>query len=241
MEYNRIDAITPETLTENICRVQMVMNRYNIHDAKFIFNMDQSGSSFEKIIGRSLRKGVGLIGQKLMQRTISTKGNLNRVTIMPVVSAAGKAFTHCLSFPGKTGHYRIVRGQYQTLQDVLMDCKLYQRDPAGAESSIIFDWAKHFVKETEYLRPKNPFLLLFLDGYAAHLHCRTLNLFKQNNIITVALPAHSSHELQPLEVTVFGSYKSFLQRALHRASIQKRSLTPLTLHPLYITPIRRRS
>ena len=52
----------------------------------------------------------------------------------------------------------------------------------------------------------------------------TLYLFNRNNIITVALPAHSSHELQPLYVTVFGACKSFLQRELHRASKQKKKL-----------------
>ena len=186
VEDNRVDAITPAIVMENIARVQAVVNRYNIHNPNFIFNMDQSGSSFENIIGRSLCKGVGLKGQNLRQMTISTKRNLNRVTIMPVVSAAGKMFTRCLIFPDKTGHYRVVRGQYQTLQDVLMDCKLYYRGPAGVDASIIFDWATHFVKETENLRANNQCLLLLLDSYAAHLQYRTLYLFKRNSFITVA-------------------------------------------------------
>ena len=106
-----------------------------------------------------------------------------------------------------------------------MDCNLYHRDRSGADSAIIFDWATHFVKQTEYLRAKNQCFMLFLDDdYAAHLQYRTLALFKRNNIITVALPAHSSHELQPLHVTVFGAYKLFLQRKLHRASKQEKKL-----------------
>ena len=48
VEKNRVDSITPEIVMETIARVQAVMNRYHIHDSKFIFNMDQSGSSFEK-------------------------------------------------------------------------------------------------------------------------------------------------------------------------------------------------
>ena len=222
VEDSRVDAITMEKVTEHIARVQAAMDRYHINDPRFIFNMDQTGSSFEKIIGRSLRKGVGRKGQHLIQKTIRTKGDLVRVTVMPVVSAAGKAYTPCVIFPGKTPHYRIVKGQGQTLHNVWMDCLLYHRDPPGADSEIVFDWAKSFVKETESLRRNKQHLLLILDGYSAHLQFRTLDLFRKNNIITIALPSHSSHELQPLDVTVFGAFKSYLQRELHMASQTKK-------------------
>ena len=66
--------------------------------------------------------------------------------------------------------------------------------------------------------------MLLLNGYYAHLQYKTLKLFRDNNIITIAVPSHSTHELQPLDVTVFGACKSFLQRELHRASKNKKPL-----------------
>ena len=98
------------------------MDSYRIHDPRFIFNMDQSGCSFGKIIGRSLRKGVGSRGSNLVQKNITIKRDLDRVTIMPVVSAEGKAYTPCPKFPSKTAHYRTVRCEYQTVQHALIDC-----------------------------------------------------------------------------------------------------------------------
>ena len=122
VEDKCVMAMTPEHVSEHIARIKAAMDRYHIHDPPFIFNMDQSGCSFGKIIGRSLRKGVGSQGSNLVQKNITIKGDLDRVTTMPVVSAEGKAYTPCLKFPGKTPHYRTVRCEYQTVQHVLRDC-----------------------------------------------------------------------------------------------------------------------
>lgn len=45
-----------------------------------------------------------------------------------------------------------------------------------------------------------------------------LHLFLSDRILVVALPAHLSHFLQPLDVSVFSAYKSYLQREIHNAA-----------------------
>lgn len=45
--------------------------------------------SLAKVVGRSLRKGVGRQNDDLLQITVRKKGELDRVTIMPIVSADG--------------------------------------------------------------------------------------------------------------------------------------------------------
>ena len=82
----------------------------------------------------------------------------------------------------------------------------------------MMQWARNFVDETCHLRRNNQKLLVILDGYGGHIQYYTLKLLRDNNIFVIALPAHSSHRLQPLEVTVFGLYKSFLQAEIHRAA-----------------------
>lgn len=64
--------------------------------------MDQSGSFFEKIVGRSLRKRIGVTRNNLSQKTVRTKVDLNNVTVMPVILADGKAHTPVVVNPGAT-------------------------------------------------------------------------------------------------------------------------------------------
>ena len=45
-------------------------------------------------------------------------------------------------------------------------------------------------------------------------------MLADNNVVVLALPAHTSHVRQPLDVSVFGVYKSYLQEEVHRASRQ---------------------
>ena len=222
IEDKRLAEVTMPVVCEHIAGVNAVLQRFNIKDPKYIFNLDQSGSSFAKMTGRSLWKGVGPKHTALIQSTVRTKGNLERVTVMPVVSAAGTTCKPVMGFPGKQAHFSRVKGEIQTLHSFLPPCYLYQRELPGVNTEIMYDWARHFVEETTNLRANRQHLLLILDGYGAHVQFQTLQLLIENNIIVIALPAYTSHVLQPLDVSVFSSYKSNLQKEIHEASRSKK-------------------
>ena len=68
------------------------------------------------------------------------------------------------------------------------------------------DWIRHFDQHTKS-RTKGPYRVLILDGHESH-HSTDFELYcKQNNIITLCMPSHSSHKLQPLDVGCFGPLK----------------------------------
>lgn len=50
--------------------------------------------------------------------------------------------------------------------------------------------------------------LLILDGHSSYLTAEFDNFCKQNAIICLCMPAHTSQLLQPLDVSVFGPLKS---------------------------------
>ena len=54
------------------------------------------------------------------------------------------------------------------------------------------------VRETEL------HLLLFLDGHKSHISLDLLEWAKERKIILFILPAHTSHILQPLDVSCYG-------------------------------------
>eukprot|EP00178_Gracilaria_changii_P009132 TRINITY_DN2699_c0_g1_i1.p1 TRINITY_DN2699_c0_g1~~TRINITY_DN2699_c0_g1_i1.p1 ORF type:complete len:143 (+),score=16.37 TRINITY_DN2699_c0_g1_i1:293-721(+) len=140
-----------------------------------MFNTDQSGASFAKMKGRSLRKSVGLQNACLVQNCVSKKRNIKHVTIMSVVSACGKTYKLAVVFPEKLAHYRKAKDQTQSLQSVLPDCYFFQRNPAKVDSIIVFKWPKGFVEVTKTLCDHVQNLLPLLDGYGAHVQYSSLN------------------------------------------------------------------
>ena len=51
-------------------------------------------------------------------------------------------------------------------------------------------------------------LLLLLDGHSSHFEPETIRIAKEENIIIFCLPPHTTHELQPLDCTLFGPLKT---------------------------------
>lgn len=68
------------------------------------------------------------------------------------------------------------------------------------------EWIKHFDKHTRE-RTKGSKRLLVLDGHESHHSYEFEEYCKDNAIITLCMPAHSSHILQPLDVGCFGPLK----------------------------------
>ncbi|KAK4095792.1 DDE-domain-containing protein, partial [Parathielavia hyrcaniae] len=63
-------------------------------------------------------------------------------------------------------------------------------------------------------RTKGKYRLLILDGHESH-HSTEFELYcRQNNSITLCMPPHSSHKLQPLDVGCFGPLKQAYGRQI---------------------------
>lgn len=70
---------------------------------------------------------------------------------------------------------------------------------------------KHFIK---YVKPsKERKVILLLDNHGSHLSIEGLTLAKENGIIMLSFPPHCSHKLQPLDRSVFKSFKSFYDKS----------------------------
>jgi DDE superfamily endonuclease len=68
-------------------------------------------------------------------------------------------------------------------------------------------YMKHFV---QFVRPcKERPALLLLDNHSSHMSINALNIAKENHIHFLSFPAHCSHRLQPLDVSVYGPMKKF--------------------------------
>jgi hypothetical protein len=70
---------------------------------------------------------------------------------------------------------------------------------------------KHFVSFS-HSSTANPTLLL-LDNHESHISYDCLQFAKENGVTMVSFPPHTTHKLQPLDVSVYGPLKRFYNAA----------------------------
>ena len=73
------------------------------------------------------------------------------------------------------------------------------------------DWLKHFDKYTKPFR-QGGYRILVLDRHESHDSVVFQDYYKENNIITLCLPAYSSYITQPLDVRCFSILKRMYGR-----------------------------
>ena len=55
----------------------------------------------------------------------------------------------------------------------------------------------------------------YIDGHSSHFEPETIKFAKDNNMIIFCLPPHTTHEAQPLDVSLFGPFKHHWKSVCH--------------------------
>ena len=162
-----------------------------------IYNFDETG-----FLMGMIASGMVVTGSKKRGKPKSVQpGSREWITVIQAINA------ECWAIPP----FIVVADQYH-LANWYQESNLpgdwvimtTQNDWTNNETG--FEWLKHFDQHTTN-RSKGFYRLLILDGHESHysadfeMHC------KENNIITLCMPPHSSHLLQPLDVGCFGMLK----------------------------------
>ena len=72
-------------------------------------------------------------------------------------------------------------------------------------------YVKHFIQNVKC--SKDAPALLLLDNHDSHLSIEALDLLKDNGVTVLSFPPHCSHKLQPLDRSVYGPFKKYVNTA----------------------------
>ncbi|ESN90941.1 hypothetical protein HELRODRAFT_145916, partial [Helobdella robusta] len=73
-------------------------------------------------------------------------------------------------------------------------------------------WFEHFCT---YAKPsKAAPALLIMDNHESHLSIDFIDMASKNGVILLTIPPHTSHKLQPLDVSVYGPFKRHFNREI---------------------------
>lgn len=190
---NRITAFNKTEVALFYKNLEKLMETYKF-TPKNIYNCDETGISTVQDPGKILAPK----GQKRVGSITSWERGKN-ITVLCTMSAAGSFIPPMFIFPRKR------------------HSPLLEKDgPAGSiyrcsengwiNTNLFLEWLLHF---TEFAKPaaEDP-ILLILDNHASHISHDIYKHCKTNNIHMLSLPPHSSHRMQPLDVTFYGPLKA---------------------------------
>ena len=158
-----------------------------------IYNVDESGITTVQNPGKILAKK----GYKRVGRVVSgEKGTTT--TIVCAMSASGHFIPPMFIFKRKRWTDLLLR-----------NCptgSIGHPSPNGwIDQDLFITYLQHFVTFSKPCET-NP-VLLVIDGHQSHKSLRAVEFARKNYITLLTLPPHSSHRLQPLDVTFFGPLK----------------------------------
>ena len=142
------------------------------------------------------------------------QGNREWTTVIQAVNSQGWALPPFIILAGKN-HL----GAWFRDNPMPRDWKLSISENGWTTNYLGLEWIKHFDQHTR-TRTKGVKRLLILDGHESH-HSVAFEEYCQNNdIITLCMPAHSSHRLQPLDVSCFSvlkrAYSLYIENLMRR-------------------------
>jgi hypothetical protein len=169
-----------------------VYDKYNFQ-CQDIYNVDETPS---RIIARKGVKQVGAV-------TSAERGSL--VTMAVAVSASGNSILPFIAFPRKKYRdYFITSGPEGSAGSA---------NKSGWMTGNDFVFMQHFIKHTRVTKDRP--VLLLLDNYQSRLAIKVLDLAKENGVVLLSFPPHTSHKLQSLDRSVYeyGPFRKFVNRA----------------------------
>ena len=143
----------------------------------------------------SQEKGVKRVGTAVSQE----KGGL--LTVCGTINAMGGFIPPFCIFPGVN-----TQPLWEEVLPINSKAEGHAKASGWMTGDNFFNYLKHFHK---YARPSKELpVLLLLDNHASHVSLAVINYCKENDIVLLSFPPHCSHELQPLDKTVYGPLKT---------------------------------
>lgn len=196
---SRSTSFNPTNVAQFFTNLSSIMGRYGFQP-EAIWNMDETSTvtvqTPDKIIAAKGKKQVGAM-------TSAERGTL--VTLAMAVNALGNSVPPHFIFPRKKYFDHFVR-------DGPRGCMGTANGSGWMQEGDFVAFLHHFAKHSNASK-QSPQLLL-LDNHSSHLSLQGIEFCRANGIVLLSFPPHCSHKLQPLDRSVYGPLKRYINSAM---------------------------
>jgi hypothetical protein len=195
-DYKRAKCEDPKIIQGWFSLVRNTVAKYGILEQD-IYNFNEAGFAMGVI---ATAKVVTSSEAKSHPKTIQP-GNREWVSIIQGVNSYGWALPPFIIFKAQNH----LSAWYEDL-GLLDNWVITLSENGWTSNSIGYEWIQHFDRHTS-TRTTRTYRLLILDGHESHLSAQFQHYCAEQKIITLCMPPHSSHILQPLDVSCFALLK----------------------------------
>lgn len=197
--FGRATAFNKPVVNHFFENLSEVMDRHKFSPSN-IYNVDETGCTTvqkpQNVVSSRGKKQVGAL-------TSGERGEL--VTVVYAVSAAGNVVPPLFIFPRVNYREHFVHGGPP-------DCIGRATRSGWINEEVFAEFLEHLVQHTRCSVDHK--ILLILDNHDTHISLRAIDVARENGIVLLTLPPHTSHKLQPLDVGVYGPFKTAYNRAI---------------------------
>jgi hypothetical protein len=209
-DYQRAKCEDPNVIRGWFELIKHTIAKYAIQESD-IYNFDETGFMMGVI-------STGMVvtssdGRKQAKKT--QPGNREWVTVIQAVSSVGYAVPPFLVMAGKNH----LESWYDEV-DFPPQWRAGVTSNGWTTNEMGMEWVRHF-EEFTVPRKVVVYRLLVLDGHESHHSVEFEEYCKERNIITLCMPPHSSHLLQPLDVSCFSPLKKAYGRQIEELMRQQ--------------------
>jgi len=175
-------------------RVEQTRQAYGILDED-TYNFDETGFMMGVAATSKVVTGSDTVGRA---KTVQP-GNRDWVTTIEGISASGWLIPPFVILAGKVH-------QASWYYGLPPDWVIAVSDNGWTTDQLGVEWIKHFDRHT-VSRTRGVYRLLILDGHGSHSTPEFDQYCTANRIISLCMPPHTSHLLQPLDVSCYSPLK----------------------------------
>ena len=203
-DFQRAACEDPELIGAWFRLVDNMKAKYGIIDSD-LYNFDETGFMMGVICGSSM---VVTRADRQGRSKSVQPGNREWATAIECVNSEGWCLPPFLVVQGAN---HLAHWYSQT--NIPGDWVIKTTSNGWTDNETGLEWIRHFDQHTKS-RAKGVYRMLVLDGHESHKSPEFDEFCKDNKIITLCLPAHSSHLLQPLDVGCFNPLKRAYSKEL---------------------------
>ncbi|OBS17844.1 hypothetical protein FPOA_09573 [Fusarium poae] len=202
-DYQRAKCEDPTIIRNWFRLVANTVAKYGIRSDD-MWNFDETGFMMGII-----QSGMVVTGSEREGRPKSVQpGNREWITAIQAINAEGQLIPPFLI---GTGQYHLANWYREC--DLPGDWVIATSRNGWTNNELGLEWLKHFDRSTSN-RSVGVYRLLILDGHESHHSANFERYCEENKIITLCMPAHASHLLQPLDVGCFAVLKQAYGRQI---------------------------
>ena len=139
-----------------------------------------------------------VISKHEKQAFSAQSGSREWVSLIEAISATGRSLPLFVIFKGVNK----LKAWLDILEDI--HSEIATSENGWTDNELGVDWLKRCFEPATAKYLHGDYQLLMVDGHASHISTEFIKFCNEKKITPLCLPPHTTHLLQPLDVSVFG-------------------------------------